>query len=64
MDADSLHLMYFKIKKIDQDLFHLEIFKMQVLDKDTGEWEDRPSPLETVMVLRRRKDDYLLREKR
>ncbi len=64
MDADSVDMMYFKIKKIDQNLIHLEIFKMQVLNTATGEWEDRPSPPETVMVLRRRKDDYLLRDKR
>ncbi len=64
MDADSADLMYFKIKKIDQDLIHLGIFKMQVFDQSTGEWEERPSPPETIMVLRRRKDDYLLKEKR
>jgi hypothetical protein len=64
MDADSADLMYFKIKKIDQDLIHLGIFKMQVLNQSSGEWEERPSPPETMMVLRRRKDDYLLKEKR
>ncbi len=64
MDADSADLMYFKIKKIDQNLIHLGIFKMQVYNQATGEWEERPSPPETIMVLRRRKDDYLLKEKR
>jgi hypothetical protein len=64
MDADSADLMYFKIKKIDQDLIHLGIFKMQVFNQLTGEWEERQSPPETIMVLRRRKDDYLLKEKR
>lgn len=64
MDADSVDLMYFKIKKIDQDLIHLQILKMQMLDKITGEWEDHVSPPGTEMILRRRKDDYLLKEKR
>ena len=64
MDADSVDLMYFKIKKLDQDLIHLEIFKMQVFDKTSEDWEDHVSPPGTKMVLRRRKDDYLLKEKR
>ena len=64
MDSDSLDLMYFKIRKISQDLIHLEIFKMQVFDKTANDWEDHASPPGTIMVLRRRKDDYLLKDKR
>jgi hypothetical protein len=64
MDSDSLDLMYFKIKKINPDLIHLEIFKMQVFDKTMNDWEEHPSPPGTIMVLRRRKDDYLLKDKR